>query len=186
MGAIQTDVKRRPKVCDDSVQVSTERPTRASCGSPRHGSVSLHSSPCYWLVLLMRRLALVAEGSSRGGSSLQTEVLLSRAAITASCQLQVVPNLISLSFLLVVLCSSSRNRSCVCFARLKLQIPHYQHRRHCTFLSIPRQKAWETNSFCVLSGCSTLQCVATFLSICFCRTSASLEADLAIKRVDPW
>ncbi|KAF2631813.1 hypothetical protein BU25DRAFT_197464 [Macroventuria anomochaeta] len=71
----------------------------------------------------MRRLALVAEGSSRGGSSLQTEVLLSRVAITACCQLQVVPNLISLSSLLVVLCSSSENRSCVCLPALSCRYP---------------------------------------------------------------
>jgi hypothetical protein len=47
------------------------------------GSVSMLWSRCYWLVLLMRRLTLVAEGSSRGGSSLQTEVLLLQIAITA-------------------------------------------------------------------------------------------------------
>ncbi|KAF1931492.1 uncharacterized protein M421DRAFT_313167 [Didymella exigua CBS 183.55] len=101
------------------MQVSIERPTYASCGNP----VSLLSSPYYWLVLLMRRLALVVEGSSRGGSSLQTEVLLSWIAITASCQLHVVPNLISLSSLLVVLCSSSESRPCVCLPASSCRYP---------------------------------------------------------------
>lgn len=110
-------------------QASRERPTCASCESATVGSVTLLSSPCYWLVPLMRRLTLAAEGSSRGGSSLQSEpwrcCLCGRAAITACCQLQLVPSLISLSSLLVVSCSSSENRSCVCSPALSCRIPHH-------------------------------------------------------------
>jgi hypothetical protein len=120
------------------------------------GSASLLCSPCYWPVLLMRRLALVAEGSSRGGSSLRTEVLLSRAATTACCQLQVNPILISLSSFPVVLCSSSENRSCVCLPALScIQYPTISSNT-ATAPSFPLHdsKAWRTISLCVLSGCS--------------------------------
>lgn len=164
------------------VQVSTERPTCASCGSPRHGLVSLLCCLCYWLVLLMRRLALAAEGSSRGGSSLQTEAVLLRAAITASCQLQVVSHSISLSSLLVVLCSISESRSCVCLPILRCSYPTISTAAIAPSSSLHDGKLGKQNSsICVLSGCSTLQCVATFLSPRFCCVSASLEADLAIK-----
>lgn len=154
-------------------QVSTERPTCASCGHL-----------CYWLVLLMRRLALVAEGSSRGSSSLQTEVARLRAAITASCQLQAVSNSISLSSLLAALCLSkllSESRSCVCLPASRCNYPTIGTAAIAPSSPLHDRKLGKNNNICVLSGCSTLQCVATFLSIRFYCISASWEADLAIE-----
>lgn len=163
------------------VQASTEWPSCASCGSPRRrlGFLAVFS------VLLARptdaAASLVAEGSSRGGSSLQMEVLLSRAAITACCQLQVISISISLSSLLLVFCSSSENRSCVCLPALSCSCPAISSNTAIAPSSpLHDSKAWRTISFGVLSGCSTLQCVATFLCTLFHCISANLEADLAI------
>lgn len=157
------------------------------------GSVSLLCSLCYWLLLLMRRLALGAEGSSRGGSSLQTEVLLSRAAITACCQLQVIPILISPSSLLVVLCSSSENRSCVCLPALSCRYPTISAATTPPLHLLPHYTTERLGeqAACVLSGCRASQYV---ISLCSSPTvsvasSALSEVDLTIKHpqtlVDP-
>lgn len=119
------------------VQAPTERPTCASCECATVGSVSLLSFACYWLVLLMRRLALAAVGKEARAAvaaSRQMCCLRGRAAITVCCQLQLVPHLIALPSLLVVSCSSSKKRSCVCCPPLSCRrpTPPSQHHHRCS------------------------------------------------------
>jgi hypothetical protein len=93
-GSYQTNAKHPHKVCDDS---------RAGLNSVAYLCLVRESAtqarfPCSVARAigsrLMRRLALAAEGSSRGGSSLQSEVLLGWAGlyncVTASCRLLLI------------------------------------------------------------------------------------------------